>query len=373
MTTFYVDIEPTNRCNAKCHFCPRDLTPHQGLMMPEVFERARARTVEFRDVVRDKFERAPSLARTGALGGAIRDRFEQFNVVVNLCGLGAPLLNRNTPEYARQVHEAGFHCGLSTNASVLDEKRGRALLDAGLNNAFINVGDRDEAYEEVYKLPFERTRANVVRFADMAQGRCEVFVVLVDFRGNRDHVEGMKQYWREQGIEAFMEFEVMNRGGTLFVDHMQFESYPQLEEARAVLAARSAAPACVVPFVYLFIGYDGQYYLCCSDWKKEVPLGSVFDTSFVAVTQQKLEHVTSREPICKSCNHDPTNRLTAELRAMEGGEADETSRDALIEELIDNTGTMRGIIDKLGPEAVASTAAGAVSGNGKRRIPVVVE
>ena len=35
---FSVDIELTNRCNAKCHFCPRDQTPHEGLMSPEVFD-----------------------------------------------------------------------------------------------------------------------------------------------------------------------------------------------------------------------------------------------------------------------------------------------------------------------------------------------
>ena len=34
-----LDIEPTNRCNANCYFCPRDQTPHQGLMSPEVFAR----------------------------------------------------------------------------------------------------------------------------------------------------------------------------------------------------------------------------------------------------------------------------------------------------------------------------------------------
>jgi MoaA/NifB/PqqE/SkfB family radical SAM enzyme len=370
MTTFYVDIEPTNRCNAKCHFCPRDLTPHQGLMTPEVFAQALSRTVEFRGVVQDQFWQSPSLLRKGALGGAIRDRFEQSSVYVNLCGLGEPLLNRHTPEYVRDVRDAGFECALSSNASVLDEKRGRALLEAGLNNAFINVGDRDEAYEEVYRLPFERTRDNVVRFAEMAKGRCEVFVVLVNFRRDRGHVERMKNYWREQGIQAFMEFEIMNRGGTLFVDHMQFESYPQLEGARAILAARSAEPACIVPFVYLFIGYDGQYYLCCSDWKKEVPLGSVFDTSFVEVTQKKLAHVTSREPICKTCNHDPINRLTAELRAMEEGVADESSREALIQELMENTQTMRGILDELGTSSVPM---GTPSGANKRRIPVSVE
>ena len=33
------DVELTNRCNASCSFCPRDLTPGQGVMTQEVFSR----------------------------------------------------------------------------------------------------------------------------------------------------------------------------------------------------------------------------------------------------------------------------------------------------------------------------------------------
>ena len=83
----------------------------------------------------------------------------------------------------------------------------------------------------------------------------------------------------------------MNRGGALFVDHMQFEAYPELAEARALRRAARRDPLCGAPFGYLFIGYDGQYYLCCSDWKKETPMGSVFDESFHSVTAKKLAYV----------------------------------------------------------------------------------
>jgi hypothetical protein len=143
----------------------------------------------------------------------------------------------------------------------------------------------------------------------------------------------MKDYWRALGAKAFAPMDIMNRGGSLFVDDMQFQSYPQLTQARGVLAEADVQPICSAPFAYLFIGYDGNYYLCCSDWRKEVPLGSVFDTSFVAITRQKLEHVSCREPICKTCNHDPVNRMAYELRAIEAGDADPSSRDALIGEL----------------------------------------
>jgi hypothetical protein len=84
----------------------------------------------------------------------------------------------------------------------------------------------------------------------------------------------------------------------------------------------------------MFVGYDGQYYLCCSDWKKETPMGSVFDESFHSVTGAKLGFVLTREPVCKSCNLDPLNQLADELRAIEEGETDPTQGDVVIESII---------------------------------------
>ena len=61
-----------------------------------------------------------------------------------------------------------------------------------------------------------------------------------------------------------------------------------------MLQARNVDPVCGAPFVLLFIGYDGQYYLCCSDWKKEVAFGSVFETSFMAIMGDKLERTATQ-------------------------------------------------------------------------------
>jgi hypothetical protein len=45
----------------------------------------------------------------------------------------------------------------------------------------------------------------------------------------------------------------------------------------------------------------------------------VFDTSFAAITREKLARVTSREPICKRCFADPYNQLIREHAAANRG------------------------------------------------------
>jgi MoaA/NifB/PqqE/SkfB family radical SAM enzyme len=307
-----IDIELTNRCNASCYFCPRDQTPHQGTMTPEVFTKSLERAVEWRELLRPVVDQEP---------------------VVSLCGLGEPLLNKHAAEFVRQVRAEDFACAMSSNGALLDERRGRALLDAGLSQILINVGERGDDYEDIYKLPWEKTRDNVVRFHEMAGDRCQVQIVLVNHRADADHQAEMREFWTGLGIEAFREFEIMNRGGALFVDHMQFESLPELGEARRMLEADGHVPLCGVPFLYLFVGYDGQYYLCCSDWKKEVPLGSVFDESFISIAREKLRHVVTRESVCRTCNLDPVNRLTEELHALAAGQATQADIDDLVAEI----------------------------------------
>ena len=316
-------------------------------MSPEVFAQTLSRVIELRDTA----------------GAALDSDFK-----VSFCGLGEPLLNPKTPSFVRQVRDADFPCVMSSNAAMLDEKRGHALLDAGLQQININVGDEGEDYEDVYKLPFERTRDNVIQFAEMAGDQCEVNIVIVDYRRDREHVKHMVDYWQNHGLRDFVFFDVMNRGGALFVDEMEYESYPERAEARELLETQGEVAICGIPFISLFVGYDGQYYLCCSDWTKETPMGSVFDASFLAVTRRKLEYVTTREPVCKSCNWDPVNRLTDTLRAIKAGEASEADRDAQVESLLSTTRTVMDALRDVEPLLPPTT-----SGNGgshRKLIPV---
>jgi MoaA/NifB/PqqE/SkfB family radical SAM enzyme len=321
-----VDIEVTNRCNAKCHFCPRDRTPHQGLMSPEVFDKALERAVEYRTRIAE---------------------LPNPEVHISLCGLGEPTLNRDVVDYVRLARAEGFFVKMSSNGSLLDEQRSRALLEAGLQQILINVGEEGDDYEEIYHLPFQRTLENVLRFNEMSAGACQVTMVLVDHRGDPDHVARMREYWSDHGIDHAITYEVMNRGGSLFVEHMQYAAYPEQARARAELE-REGGALCAAPFLYLFVGYDGQYYLCCADWEKQAPLGSIFDKSFVDVVGQKIAHLRSREPVCKTCNLDPLNKLTAEIRAEAAGQLPPGATEHLLHALRRETALARLAADALG-------------------------
>ena len=146
-----IDIEATNRCNAVCHFCPRDATPHQGHMTMATFDQSLHRAIEFRET-------------------KLNDTISNIQVKPNICGLGEPLINPNTPDFIRKIRDSGFRtCGMSTNGALLDERRGDAILEAGVTSVNINISDLGEDYERIYNLPYEETRDNIVRFRTPAR------------------------------------------------------------------------------------------------------------------------------------------------------------------------------------------------------------
>jgi hypothetical protein len=100
----------------------------------------------------------------------------------------------------------------------------------------------------------------------------------------------------------------------------------------------------------------GSTRLCCSTGRRK-PL-KCFDTSLEVITRQKLEHVRGREPICKTRNHDPINRLDGGASSASHGDGDEAGMNAVVEELISNNRMLEHYIDGSGCRPVCVHARG---------------
>ncbi len=268
-------------------------------MLPSVFEATLARAVEFRDLAAVHLD---------------------IGATMSFCGLGEGMLNHELPAYVAGASAAGFEPRMCSNGSLLNEARASALLDAGLREIFINCGDLDDDYDRVYKVPFGRMRDNVVRFMELAGDRCEVHIVLVDHQQDRARVSRIRDYWRGLGVTHFFNSPMLNRAGTLDVAGMDYDTYPERPLAEAMFERLGIQPVCAAAFAFPFIGYDGNYYLCSSDWEKQVAVGNVFEDSFLSILRTKLAHVESRAPICQACCHDPINHMTTAIRAKALGD-----------------------------------------------------
>ncbi len=117
-----VYLEPTNRCNLDCITCMRhNWDVEYGQMSADTFRRILNSLAEI--------EPPPT---------------------VFFGGIGEPLAHPHTIDMIRQVKELGLTVEMISNGTLLDEKRAKALIAAGLDTLWVSIdGARPESFADV--------------------------------------------------------------------------------------------------------------------------------------------------------------------------------------------------------------------------------
>lgn len=292
-----LDIELTNRCNARCSFCPRDQTPATGLMARETFEKCLDRVLEA----------DPPLWKVGS------------------AGQGESCLHPELLDFARLAKERGAPYGVTTNGSLLTREISEGLHEADISHIVFSFGDLGEDYEEVYALDFETSYQNVMYFLELNKQRekpihSSLSLVLHDI--NRPKQAETVAFWKERGMDELLVFEQNNRGGACDNGDYFVQSGKYVPEAIEILRDEGLSHICGAPFTYLFIGWNGQYYICCNDYRKTTALGSVFDYSIAEMDEIKRDLMADGGmgvEACRECNLNPINRVREGLLEIEHG------------------------------------------------------
>ena len=106
---------------------------------------------------------------------------------------------------------------------------------------------------------------------------------------------------------------------------MQYDEHPYVVPAWEALDHEVGTPMCEVPFHRMFIGYDGRYHLCSSDWEKRAKVGSVFEGSLLEATQERTLRAADRSPVCHCSWIQRTG--SPRLAEAEDGAVDQASVD----------------------------------------------
>ena len=134
-------LETTNRCNLLCTTCPRT---YEELEPP-----ADMSWELFHSIV----DQVPNLARAV------------------MHGVGEPMLVKNLPRMVRYLKDRGTYVLFNTNGTVLNDRNGRALIDAGLDELRVSF---DAANAETYRAVrgknyFHRILKNVRAFRELQE------------------------------------------------------------------------------------------------------------------------------------------------------------------------------------------------------------
>jgi radical SAM protein with 4Fe4S-binding SPASM domain len=201
----------------------------------------------------------------------------------------------------RITRDAGVRTGMSTNATLLDERRTDMLLDSGLDYViFAFDGASKETYEK-YRLgaTFEKTRENILNFLSRKRERkAPVYVVLqmVLLKENTSEIDEYRKLWSIPGVD-----EIRFKRDEIQIDGSKIPGVEFKTQRRNPCHLLWRGP--------LYVRYDGLAYPCCymydeppvGDLKKQSLMEVWNSDEMVGLREAHVKGDLSAYPICQTC------------------------------------------------------------------------
>ena len=272
-----ITLELTNRCNYRCAMCPSRFDPEAegGFMEASLFRRLADEAAEHLPVAVVPFFR------------------------------GESLLHPDAPELVAYAKKRGLGpVQLANNASLMDEARAQAFLEAGLDFVSFSLDTvRPEEYREIRKGgDLAKVHRNVFRFLELRDKggfATEVQVSATKTGLNQDGIEEFVAFWqgRADRVRIYYEHSADGHPGSL-----------DCPELKGITQRRP----CKKPFEDLVIYHDGKAALCNHDWFREPPLGDAAkdgiravweNDNYRGIREQHLNPDRLCDPTCRHCDH----------------------------------------------------------------------
>lgn len=162
-------------------------------------------------------------------------------------------------EYA--ARHSGTFVTITTNGTIMNERRTRRLLDSGVQMIDISIDAyRPETYARIrVGGDLEVTRANVLnllRWVREAGGGTRVVVSYVEQPENQAETREFETYWREQGADSVVVRRLHSAAGAV----------PGLVQIVRLAGKGEARYPCLYPWERVLINPRGQVSFCPQDW-----------------------------------------------------------------------------------------------------------
>lgn len=279
-----VVVEPTNHCNMRCPMCRRTEENMSarglGFMKMPVFRKAI-------DSIKDCAE------------------------AVDLYFAGEPLLHPDIIEMINYCGKQGLRSVMHTNATFLDEKKARAIVNSPLSVLDISFdGATKETYDQIrVGGNFEETKNNIERFlkirAESRRRSPYTLIHMVYMEKTKHEVKPFFEKWRKAGVD---EVRIMPFNKTGLSD----EGASLAANKRSCNRTRKGQrKPCFLLWRFFVVHHDGTVVSCCMDFARRLPLGNIMEKPFEeiwngpAIKRLRTLHGEGRFgeiPLCKDCS-----------------------------------------------------------------------
>lgn len=270
-----VRYEVTDHCNASCIMCPRDKHEHgreHGIMDQAAYER--------------------SIDEVAALGAE----------KVVLTGFGEPMLDKRLERKISYAKSKGLGTYIISNGSILNSKRARSILEAGLDEIRVSFyGMQPSTYNSVMRgLDFDKTMKGMtdfLRLRDELSAKTRIQVSYLEMDENREDADKFREYW-ESKVDAIEIWRPHNFG-----DGRDYRERVDAIEVKTTCGRPENGP--------LQIQWNGEVIPCCYDYNNQIILGNAFSQPVLDIMngpKYRLLRWAHREkrfeafPYCDQCD-----------------------------------------------------------------------
>ena len=271
-----LNIEPTNACNAKCYYCPRDQT-------------VKSQGVNYLSI--EKFKQVVKQIDSNKL------------IMLNLHKDGEPLLHKDLPKMVEYVKQKGaaqtIH--LNTNGILINSKTGRGIIEREIDDITISIdAAREETYYRFKRIKgLEKLEENIKKVVDYREkigSKTNIRVKIMEFDDiESEEIELFHEKW--SGIADEVQVTgVHSWSGAIDVkvtDEQTDERYP-----------------CSLLWYTLAVNSNGKVSICNVDWDYSGVVGDINNQSIHEIWNGKplknirnaqLNGVWDCPKVCKDC------------------------------------------------------------------------
>ena len=237
-----VRYEVTDHCNATCIMCPRDKHEHareHGIMDQHLYEK--------------------SIDEVALLGAE----------KVVLTGFGEPMLDKKLELKIQYAKSKGLSTYIISNGSVLNSKRARTILEAGLDEIRVSFyGMQEKSYNSVMQgLDFNKTMSGMMDFINLRNelgAKTKIQVSYLEMEENKEDTGLFREFW-ESKVDAIEIWRPHNFG-----DGRDYRERQEMPEVKTSCGRPENGP--------LQIQWNGEVIPCCYDYNNKIILGNAFTT-----------------------------------------------------------------------------------------------
>ncbi|MBF0381750.1 MAG: SPASM domain-containing protein [Magnetococcales bacterium] len=255
----YFTLEPINRCNAECIMCGIDFNrKKKAVMSQSLLEKITNEMSQY------------------------KEHIEKIIIALD----GEPLLDRSLHDKVRHLKDAGLRVvNVTTNASLLSQKRGSELIDAGLDEIYITIDSLKKPIYEAIRvgLNFEEVYNNTcafIKLRDRLNPKLKIRVLMVQQELNFQETKEFEKHWQDllASTDQIAIQKAHNWART--ADVIEFGDEQDINKI-----------PCISLWGTLGIHADGKVGICCMDTQCVYPLGDLNHNTLEEIWSSKaMDH-----------------------------------------------------------------------------------